>query len=221
MGLRSIAEAAFAMLLVLAAATGPAAAAGTPGEPMEAGPESIAGRLLVADRAMSDPRFAESVIFMVRHDETGAFGIIVNRFVIARPLGELFVDMGHEAEGAEGLMRLHFGGPVEIEIGFVLHTADYEDDSSIAVGGRYALNSGIEVLRRIAAGAGPRRYLFAFGYAGWGPGQLDNELQRNGWLSVPADDGLIFGGSHDNRWERAMAKLGINITMLSGDAGHA
>ncbi len=211
MGLRSIAWAALAALLVLASGAGPVVAAGTPGEPTEAESESLAGRLLVAERGMPDRRFAESVIFMVRHDETGAFGLIVNRYVAARPLAELLEAMGHAVEGAEGVLRLHLGGPVETDIGFVLHTADYEDEASIRVGARYALNSGIDILREIAMGAGPRRHLFAFGYAGWGPGQLEGELAREDWFVVPANEDVIFDEAVDTKWLRCVDARGIDL----------
>lgn len=209
MGLRSIAGAALAALLVLAAGAGPADAAGTPGTP--AGTESTAGRLLVAEDGMPDPRFAQTVILMVRHDETGAFGIIVNRYVAARPLAEMLEDMGHGVEGAEGVLRLHLGGPVETDLGFVLHTSDYEDEAAIPVGGRYALNSGVNVLREIGKGAGPRRYLFAFGYAGWGPGQLEGELARADWFLVPADEDVIFDDAFDTKWRRCLDSRGIDL----------
>jgi putative transcriptional regulator len=201
MGSRSIAWAALAALLVLAPGAGPAAATA----------DSIAGHLLVAEDGMPDPRFAETVIFMVRHDETGAFGIIVNRYVAARPLAELLEAMGQVVEGAEGVLRLHIGGPVEAEIGFVLHTSDYQDESIIAVGDRYALNSGVGVLREIATGAGPRRYLFAFGYAGWGPGQLEGELARGDWFVVPANEDVVFDDAYGTKWLRCLDARGIDL----------
>jgi len=209
MGLRSIAAAVLTALLVLAAGVGPAVAAGTHGAPAGAG--SIAGRLLVAEDGMPDPRFAQSVIFMVKHDETGAFGIIVNRYVAARPLGEMLADLGHGVDGAEGVLRLHLGGPVQTDIGFVLHTADYEDEATIPVDGRYALNSGIGVLRAIARNGGPRRHLFAFGYAGWGPGQLEGELARADWFVVPAVEDVIFDDASGTKWRRCIDARGIDL----------
>jgi putative transcriptional regulator len=118
-------------------------------------------------------------------------------------------------------IRVHFGGPVETGRGFVLHSADYKQDTTMLIGDSVGLTATIDILKAMAEGKGPKNSLLALGYAGWGPGQLDGEIQSNGWLSVPADDGLIFGQDLDARWEAAMAKIGINAGMLSGDAGHA
>ena len=116
---------------------------------------------------------------------------------------------------------MHYGGPVEAGRGFVLHTADYSEDATLVVRDNIALTATLDVLRAIGQGRGPRRNLFALGYAGWAPGQLDAEIQANGWLSVPADDAIIFDPDHDQKWQRAMAKLGVDLTMLSSEAGHA
>src|SRR5215471_11418017 len=125
------------------------------------------------------------------------------------------------ANGAVGSRPVHFGGPVEGGRGFVLHSADYNEEATLLVDDNIALTATLDVLRAIGQGQGPRRNLFALGYAGWAPGQLDAEIQANGWLSVPADDAIVFGSDHDRKWERALAKLGIDLTMLSSEAGHA
>jgi putative transcriptional regulator len=116
---------------------------------------------------------------------------------------------------------VHFGGPVDAGRGFVLHTSDYNEEATVGVDGNIALTATLEILRAIGQGQGPRKSLFALGYAGWAPGQLDAEIQANGWLSVAADDGIIFDPDHERKWNRALAKLGIDLTMLSSDAGHA
>jgi len=123
--------------------------------------------------------------------------------------------------GAAGDQPVHFGGPVESSRGFVLHSADYVQDSTLVINDSIALTATIEVLKAIATGEGPARKVLALGYAGWNAGQLDSEIQNNGWLSVPADDELVFGSDHAHKWERALAKLGVTPAMLSAEAGHA
>jgi putative transcriptional regulator len=116
---------------------------------------------------------------------------------------------------------VHFGGPVEGGRGFVLHSADYNEEATLLVDSNVALTATLDVLRAIGQGQGPRQSLFALGYAGWAPGQLDAEIKANGWLSVPADNAIIFDPDHDHKWRRALAKLGVDLTMLSSEAGHA
>jgi putative transcriptional regulator len=118
-------------------------------------------------------------------------------------------------------MPIHFGGPVEASRGFVLHTADYVQDSTLMIEEDIALTATIDVLKAIARGEGPQRRVLALGYAGWGAGQLDAEIQANGWLLVPADADLVFGDENDSKWQRAIAKIGIDLTLLSSEAGHA
>ena len=116
---------------------------------------------------------------------------------------------------------VQFGGPVESGRGFVLHSADYIQDSTLVVNDDVALTATVDVLKAMASGDGPRRSLLALGYAGWAPGQLDAEIQANGWLHSSADEELIFGLDLDDKWSRAMAKAGVDITLLSSEAGHA
>ncbi|CAN0582126.1 unnamed protein product, partial [Laminaria digitata] len=118
-------------------------------------------------------------------------------------------------------IRVHFGGPVESGRGFVLHSADYVQDATMVIDKAIAMTATTDILRDIAEGDGPRNSLLALGYAGWGPGQLDTEIQANGWLSVPADDELVFNSDPKSVWQGALAKMGIDVSMLSGDAGHA
>ena len=119
-------------------------------------------------------------------------------------------------------MHVQFGGPVEPAAGFVLHTTDYfAADSTLPIDEKIGLTATLDVLRAIAGGRGPRRALMALGYAGWGPGQLETEIQRNGWLHCAADDAIVFDGNLDGKYERAMRKIGIDLTKLSGQAGHA
>ena len=182
----------------------------------------LTGQLLVAMPQMTDPRFARSVVYLCAHSEDeGAMGLVVNKLLAKLSMNELFTHL-NLAPSAIGRARpVHFGGPVEPGRGFVLHTADYREDATLIVGEEFAITATLEILRAIGKGAGPRRSLLALGYAGWAPGQLDAEMQANGWLSVPADSDLLFDGDFDAKWQRALTKLGIDLTMLSTDAGHA
>lgn len=181
----------------------------------------MTGQLLVAMPTMRDPRFTRTVIFMCAHNAEGAMGLVVNRLVGSLTFPDLLAQLGIP-RGPEGRdIRVHFGGPVETSRGFVLHSADYKDEGTMQIGGGFGLTASLDILRDIAGGAGPRQSLLALGYAGWGPGQLDMEIQANGWLSAPADEGLLFDEHLDDKWERAIGKIGVSIDHLSGDAGHA
>lgn len=181
----------------------------------------LEGQLLVAMPSMQDPRFERAVIYLFAHSPSGAMGLVVNKVLdsITFPdlLGQLDIDPGPQDEQ----ILVHFGGPVETGRGFVLHSVDYIRDATMLVGENVALTATVDVLRAIAAGRGPRRSLLALGYAGWAPGQLDAEIQANGWLSVPADEEIIFETLLPEKWSRAVAKLGVDVSRLSGNAGHA
>jgi putative transcriptional regulator len=171
---------------------------------------------------MLDERFARSVVYVCAHSgEAGAMGLVINKLLGSLTMDELFAQLDISPSGGAGSRPVHYGGPVESGRGFVLHTADYNEDATLVVDDNIALTATLDVLRAIGQGRGPRRSLFALGYAGWAPGQLDAEIQANGWLSVPADDAIIFDRDHDQKWQRAMAKLGVDLTMLSSEAGHA
>jgi putative transcriptional regulator len=182
---------------------------------------SLSGQLLVAMPQMSDPRFARTVVYLCAHSSDGAMGLVVNRLIDSLSFGSLLAQLGVENDGAPADMPVHFGGPVESSRGFVLHTADYCQDSTLVIDDESALTATLDVLKAIARGSGPRRRVLALGYAGWAPGQLDAEIQANGWLLVPADLELVFGVQNDTKWERAIAKIGIDLTLLSSEAGHA
>jgi putative transcriptional regulator len=184
--------------------------------------KSLAGQFLVAMPQMLDPRFARSVIYLCAHsEEGGAMGLVINKPLGSLTMGELFAQLDIVPSSIVDARPVHFGGPVEAGRGFVLHTADYNEDATLVVDGNIAVTATLEILRAIGKGGGPRQSLFALGYAGWAPGQLDAEIQANGWLSVAADDGIIFDPDHDRKWRRALAKLGIDLSMLSTEAGHA
>jgi putative transcriptional regulator len=170
---------------------------------------------------MRDPRFARSVIYMCAHSADGAMGLVVNRRVGSITFDDLLQQLEIGPNRRNDDIRIHFGGPVEQGRGFVLHSSDYLQSGTMRVDDQVALTATLDILKEMAAGGGPRRSLLALGYAGWGPGQLDAEIQANGWLSVPADEELLFDDNLDDKWERAITKIGIDFSMLSGDAGHA
>jgi putative transcriptional regulator len=183
---------------------------------------SLAGQLLVAMPQMLDQRFARSVIYLCAHsDDGGAMGLIVNKPLGSLTIGELFSQLEIEPKQPAPPQPVHFGGPVEIGRGFVLHSSDYQEEATLHVADNIAMTATREILHAIGNGQGPVRSLFALGYAGWAPGQLDAEIHANGWLCVAADDGLVFDAADDSKWARALAKLKIDLSTLSSDAGHA
>jgi putative transcriptional regulator len=213
---------------------GPAGAAareksGSRSNTQTADSEYLDGQMLIAMPVMEDERFQRSVIYMCAHSSEGAMGIIVNR-----PAGSIDfpgllmqldiikkgerITLGEDAEA----MKVLRGGPVETGRGFVLHSSDFFiKDSTLPIDDDISLTATLDILKAIATGSGPKRAILALGYAGWGPGQLENELQHNGWLHCPADPDLVFGKDVDTKYERALKKLGIELAMLSNEAGHA
>ena len=184
--------------------------------------KTLTGQLLIAMPQMMDPRFARSVVYVCAHSEgEGAMGLVVNKLLGSLTMGELFAQLDIGPSGPVHSRPVHFGGPVEAGRGFVLHTADYNEDATLVVDGNIAVTATLDILKAIGDRRGPRHSLFALGYAGWAPGQLDAEIQANGWLSVAADDDIVFDSDHEGKWRRALGKLGIDLSMLSSDAGHA
>src|SRR5262245_40520436 len=172
---------------------------------------SLAGRLLVATSDMRDPPFAESVIFMIRHDPTGAMGLVVNRPLQAVPLAVLLERLGMPGAQAQGDVLVHWGGPVDSGKAFALHTPDYRAEGTIVVKERVAFTGNRRILEALATRAGPRRLLLAVGYAGWAPGQLEAELERGGWLTAGADEDVLFDGDHASKWRRATTRRLIDL----------
>ena len=181
----------------------------------------LTGQLLIAMPAMTDPRFAQSVIYLCAHTSEGAMGLVVNRPLEQPSFDELLKQLDIAPAPPARRIRLHAGGPVENARGFVLHTTDWSGDGSLRVDDSLALTASLDVLKAIAGGGGPRQGLLALGYAGWGPGQLDQELHQNAWLSAPAPLDLVFDRDHESKWRRAMASLRIDPLLLSDAAGHA
>ncbi len=187
------------------------------------------GQMLIAMPGIGDPRFERTVIYLCAHSADGAMGIVVNKGAdnITFPdlLGRLeIVAEEEQIRLPEELqnMPVQIGGPVETGRGFVLHTTDYyATESTLSVDEGIGLTATLDVLKAIAGGHGPRKALLALGYAGWGPGQLEGEIQGNGWLHCDADDVLVFDATLDERYEKALAKIGVDPALLSSSAGHA
>ncbi len=182
----------------------------------------LEGALLVAAPAMGDPRFRQAVIYMCSHGEDGAMGLIVNKPATELSFVDLLEQVGVPAgAGAEGF-AVHFGGPVEVGRGFVLHSDDWEAPGATRpLPNGLALTATVEILRAIAAGRGPERALLGLGYSGWGPGQLEGEILAHGWLTCPADADLVFGLSDGEKWEAALRRIGVDPALLSARGGSA
>lgn len=199
------------------------------GTEVESGSGYLDGQLLVAMPVMEDERFARSVIYLCAHSSEGAMGIIVNRPAGSIDFPELLVqlqiipeaDQIKLPETAES-MKVLKGGPVETGRGFVLHSSDFFiEDATLPIDDDICLTATLDILKAIASGKGPRHALLALGYAGWAPGQLESEIQDNGWLHCPADSDLVFGADAEDKYSRALRKIGIDPGTLSNAAGHA
>jgi putative transcriptional regulator len=172
---------------------------------------SHAGELLVARPEMGDPRFARTVVFLVRHTADGAMGLIVNRPVEHRPAAQVLKDFGIEGVAAQGELQIHYGGPVQLDLAFVLHSPDYRGPDTVVVNNAFAMTADPQILKDMATGKGPQKSILARGYAGWGAGQLEGELTLKSWEIVPADPELVFGGHPETLWERAIKRRGIDL----------
>jgi putative transcriptional regulator len=181
----------------------------------------LTGQLLIAMPVMADPRFAQSVIYVCAHTPDGAMGLVVNRPLAKPSFDDLLRQLEIEPLPPARRIRLYVGGPVDNARGFVLHTTDWTGESSLKVNDTLALTASLDVLKAFAEGGGPREGILALGYAGWGPGQLEAEIQQNAWLSLPAQENLVFGAEHETKWRRALATMKIDPLLLSGSAGHA
>ena len=148
-------------------------------------------------------------------------GIVVNKPLESLSFPDLLEQLEIETERVDERIRVYFGGPVEAARGFVLHSADYVHEATMMVDEDFALTATVDVLRALAEGDGPRDSLLALGYAGWAPGQLDEEVQNNGWLTVPASEDIVFRQNNDAKWQSAVASLGVDISNLSSEVGHA
>ncbi len=168
--------------------------------------ESLAGQLLVASPSMGDPRFARTVVLMVRHDSTGAFGIVINRPVTERPLAEVLAMLGEKDAAAATKVRIFAGGPVQPELGFVIHSSDYKGPGTVKIDAHVAMTSSREILHDIGAEKGPKKSLIAFGYSGWGAVQLERELALRDWVVAPAEEKTIFDEDREKVWDTAYSQ---------------
>jgi putative transcriptional regulator len=171
---------------------------------------------------MGDPRFERAVIFLCAHSAEGAMGLIVNKPAADLRVKDLLAQLSIDAASAPPEARVHFGGPVEHGRGFVLHTAEYGvEGSTLRVSPAFAMTATIDILQDMAKGTGPRKALLALGYSGWGPGQLEGELQANGWLTASADPAVVFDAPDGSKWEAALKSLNIDPLLLSAGGGRA
>jgi len=183
-------------------------------------PRFLTGQFLLAMPGMEDPRFAKAVIAMCSHDEDGALGIGLGRIVPRIGFHSLLTQLDIEP-GVAPDAPIHLGGPVEPQRGFILHSRDWGGEGSMDVAGRWVLSASLDILRAIAEGRGPSRWVAALGYAGWGSGQLEEELCANGWFTTPAGDTLLYDCDVDERWEGAFKTAGIDPRLLTADYGTA
>lgn len=190
---------------------------------------TLEGQLLIAMPGIEDGPFSRSVVYLCAHSSEGAMGLIVNKPVPNMTFPQLLAQLDIVGDDEEirlppGMrqMRVHRGGPVETGRGFVLHTSDYHlENSTLTIDDGISLTATLEVLKAMADGRGPEHALLALGYAGWAPGQLEQEIQSNGWLHCPADQAILFETDLDSRYGRALASMGINPALLSSEAGRA
>ena len=179
------------------------------------------GQLLIAMPGMRDEQFYKTVIYICAHTDEGAMGLVLNQVIKGLSFPNLLEQLGIEEAGNGGSVPIHFGGPVEAGRGFVLHSNEYRQDATLEVNDGIALTATVDVIKAIARNRGPKKSLLALGYAGWAPGQLEDEIRSNGWLQSQADKDLIFDEDQTSKWERSIERIGIDPRKLSGEVGNA
>ena len=210
----NIRRAALMALCLIVAALGLAAVEPTPlsPAPKNAAPaDPPPGNLLVASAQIQDPRFYHAVILILQHTKDGAFGIMVNHPLASEKIAALLAAAGDDDKSVEGTIPVFSGGPVQPELGFVVHSADYHTADTMPVDGKVAMTASKEALKDIGHGKGPKKFFFAFGYAGWGAGQLEGEIARNDWFTATEDSALLFDDDRDTVWDKALAKRGTDL----------
>ncbi len=186
------------------------------------GDDYLEGQMLIAMPGMGDPRFEKTVVYLCAHSDQGAMGFVVNKSVDHMKFSDLLDHLNIEGLKVSNTPKIHFGGPVDSERGFVLHSADYySEDATMQVDNGVGLTATVDILRAIAEGSGPNNSILALGYAGWAPGQLEGEIRANGWLCCESDESLLFGLENKIKWTRALAKLGVDASLLSSGSGTA
>ena len=180
------------------------------------------GKLLIAMPGMSDPRFGKSVIFMCQHSADGAMGLIVNK-PLDLDFKNLMDKMDIQTVPQASARQVMFGGPVDTDRGYILHSSERTNHppGTIVVTPEIAMTLTVDMLKKIAGGAGPSRWMMALGYAGWGPGQIESEIAANGWVHCEPDNEIIFDSGMDDKWVRALDKLGVPVSGLSWQSGRA
>lgn len=209
-----IGRAALWAFCLAAAALGLAAVEPTPlsPAPKNAAPaDPPPGNLLIASAHIQDPRFYHAVVLILQHTKDGAFGIIVNHPLATEKIAALLAAAGDDDKSVEGTIPVFSGGPVQPELGFVVHSADYHTADTMPVDGKVAMTASREALKDIGHGKGPKKCFFAFGYAGWGAGQLEGEIARNDWFTASEDNGLLFDDDRDAVWDKALARHGQEL----------
>ena len=183
----------------------------------------LAGKLIIAMPTMSDPRFKRSVVCICAHNEDGAIGIIINKIIESLSFSKIIKQLKLKKNMTKNDYKDHiyFGGPVETERGFILHSSDYSSENSTSINSEISMTASTEILQALIDGNGPNKSIVALGYAGWGPGQLDTEIQSNAWLSVESDLELVFSAKTAEKWDMALEKIGVNPALLSTEAGRA
>lgn len=186
------------------------------------GASDLTGRMLIAMPGMGDPRFEHSLVYMCAHSDEGAMGLIVNKPSGDVTMAGLLEQLSIAPEPGLDMRHVHFGGPVEMGRGFVLHSADYRSElTTLQVDGQFYMTGTLDVLENIARGEGPEQWMAMLGYAGWGPGQLEEELSQNAWLVCDATPELVFGTIDASKWQAALESLGISAHLLSAEGGTA
>jgi len=182
---------------------------------------SLAGHLLVASPQIQESCFARSVVYMCAHNETGAMGLIINYTIDSIGIGDVFEQLDIISAVTAQDFPVHFGGPVESNRGFVLHSSEFSSNESLIESNGIAVTASIGILQQIGHGAGPQNGMLVLGYAGWSPGQLESEIESGSWMVVPASPKLVFSTDNDLKWNLAVATLGIDIGHYSSEIGHA
>jgi putative transcriptional regulator len=188
---------------------------------MSSTPQWLSGQLLIAAPSLVDSTFTRSVVFICTHNEDGAMGLVINQLYGALSFSSLLAQLDISLATDAADIDVHCGGPVDTGRGFVLHSTDYSSETTGPITADIALTATVEILKDMATGGGPRHALLALGYAAWSAGQLEDELQQNGWFVAPTDLGLIFTGGVNTKWERALASLGTVPAQFSLQSGNA
>jgi len=177
--------------------------------------DSLAGQLIVATPEMPDPRFSKTVIVIVRHDHTGALGLVINKLIGSSTVADLLTDFGEDGKNAVETIAINYGGPVQPFAGLSLHSPDFSSESTTLINDYLSMSAGVEVLKAMAEDRGPNNALFMLGYAGWAPSQLENEMQLRAWVIAPADETFIFTRDpereSDGKWKKALDRMQINL----------